>query len=338
MTRGMFDFLRNEPAYTGADKDWYVELIQSNCFWYDLIVNPPDEFNTKQQITDFLKGLQTIVETQLDKRFIYFLAARKKLRFCTMKKPRYALFSSDLIFYVETGRERTRQKLNMKIFDVATRKPIKPKVELSDRFITFHYTENHKVSMSIYDFLQIGGVETGINTEIHYVGYTKNPSERPINGTHRGLSDMLYRVSNEEHDFFIFYNLFKVLSIGKNPTALINFCVANSMIDEIKVDEEGRIIEKALIKYFGAETQEINKENEEAELKNSLERLAEKNKINTVAIHIELEKPNELYRFFSRSAKPADKHVFTCHIGSGGIEITKGSDITEKFSETPEKK
>lgn len=327
MIRGMFEFLQREQSYTKSDKDWYVGLSQSTCFWYDLLLHPPEGFDTKQQITDYLKQLQAIVESQLDKRFIYFLAARKKLRFCVSKKPRYSFFGNNLVFYVEIGSEKKRRKVTSRVFDAQTRQPIKPPVEVSDRFITFHYTPNHKESMSIHDFLQNSSIELGVNTEIHYVGYTKNPSERPINGAHRGLSDMLYRVSNEEHDFFVFYNLFKVSSIGRNPSAPINFCVANSMIDEIKVDEEGRIIEKALIKYFSTEAQEINKQNEEAELENSLERLAAKNNINSVAIHIEMDEPSELHRFFSRSVKPSDKHVFTCRIGNDGVEIVEGSNL-----------
>ena len=139
---------------------------------------------------------------------------------------------------------------------------------------------------------------------------------------------MLYRVSNEEHDFFVYYNLFKVSSISTNPNALMKFIVANSMLDEIKVDEEGRIIEKMLIKYFSTESQEINKENEEAEFENSLDRLAAKNNINSVAVHIEMNEPSELYRFFSKSVKPSDKHIFTCSIGDNGIEIVEGSSHT----------
>lgn len=336
MTRGMFDFLQREPTYTESEKDWYVELSHSTCFWYDLLIHPPEGLDTKKQITNYLKNLQSTVENQLDKRFIYFLAARRKLRFCVSKKPRYSFFGfgNDLIFYVEVGRERVLRKITIKIFDVSTQQPIKPLVEVSDRFITFQYiaTNHKKVSMSIHDFLQSYGIEFGINTEVHYIGYTKNPSERPINGAHRGLSDMLYRVSNEEYDFFIFYNLFKVLSIGMSPTAPINFCVANSMVNEIKVDEEGRIIEKALIKYFGTETQELNKKNEESELENSLERLAAKNNINSVAIHIEMDTPSELHRFFSRSVKPSDKHIFTCCIGNSGVEIIEGSNLFAPMS------
>ncbi|KEP89305.1 hypothetical protein [Aeromonas caviae] len=79
--------------------------------------------------------------------------------------------------------------------------------------------------------------------------------------------------------------------------------------------------------HFGAETQELNKKNEASELENSLERLAAKNNINSVAIHMEMDEPSELYRFFSRLVKPADKHVFTCRIGNSGVEIIEGSNL-----------
>jgi hypothetical protein len=232
----MFNFLQHEPSYKDSDKDWYVELSSSKYVWYDLLLHPPEGFDTKEQITDYLKQLQAIVKSQVDKRFIYFLAARKKVRFRVRKKPRYSFFGNDLVVYVEMGREKVQRKVTTRIFDLQTRQPIKPLVEISDRFITFQYAPNQKVSVSIYDFLQSGNIELGINTEIHYVGYTRNSSERPINRSHRGLSDMLYRVSNEEHDFFVFYNLFKVSSIGLNLESPINYCVANSMIDEVKID------------------------------------------------------------------------------------------------------
>jgi hypothetical protein len=112
-----------------------------------------------------------------------------------------------------------------------------------------------------------------------------------------------------------------------NPNAPMNFCVANSMVDEIKIDEEGRIIEKVLIKYFSTEAQELNKMSEGGELENSLKRLVAKNNINSVSIHIEMNKPSELYRFFSRSINPSDKHNFTCRVGNSGVEIVEGSNL-----------
>lgn len=324
MSRGIFDFIRNHPVYTDAEKRWHIELDQSTYFWYDLLVHPPEGFDTKQHISNFLKRLKKTVETQLDKRFIYFLASRTKLRFCTSRKPRYSLFGRDLVLYVEVGASRKRLRTTTTMRDHASGKRITPPVEVSDRFITFHHPPGHKVSYSIYDYFDMVGIEFGIDTEIHYVGYTKNPDDRPLNRAHRGLADMLYKVSNAEHDFFIFYNLFKVLAIAGEESSAFNFIVANSMIDEVRVDEEGRIIEKVLIKYFSTEIQELNKSNEVGELENTLAQLASKNKIGSISFDMQVDHPSEMYRFYSRTVGAADRHIFTCRIGDNGAEIVPG--------------
>ncbi|HEY0065357.1 MAG TPA: hypothetical protein VGC21_24785 [Telluria sp.] len=321
MNRGIFGFMQNYPAYTDADKRWHIELDQSTYFWYDLLVHPPQGHDTKQEIANFLKQLKKTVETQLDKRFIYFLASRTKLRFCMSKKPRYSLFGRDLVLHVEVGASRKQIKTITTMRDHTSGKRITPPVEVSDRFITVEHPPGHKMSYPIHDFFDMVGVEFGIDTQIHYVGYTKNPDDRPLNRAHRGLADMLYKVSNAEHDFFIFYNLFKVLSIAGTRSSAFNFIVANSMIDEVRVDEEGRIIEKVLIKYFSTEIQELNKSNEEGELENTLAQLASKNNIGSISFDIQVDNPSELYRFYSRAVAAADRHTFTCRVGDNGAEI-----------------
>lgn len=333
MNRGFFDFMQNQPAYTDAEKRWHIELDQSTYFWYDLLVHPPEGFDTKQHIANFLKSLKKTVETQLDKRFIYFLASRTKLRFCTSKKPRYSLFSRDLVLYVEVGASRKLMKTTVTMRDQASGKRITPPVEVCDRFITFHHSSGNKTSYAIYDYFDMVGIQFGIDTEIHYVGYTKNPDDRPLNRKHRGLADMLYKVSNAEHDFFIFYNLFKVLALAGTSSSAFNFIVANSMINEVRVDEEGRIIEKVLIKYFSTEIQELNKSNEVGELENTLTQLASKNKIGSISFDIQVDYPSEMYRFYSRSVAPSDRHTFTCRTGENGAEIVTGL-MTPMFGET----
>jgi len=324
MTRGIFNFMQNQPAYSDADKRWHIELDQSTYFWYDLLVHPPEGFDTKQHIASFLKGLKKTVETQLDKRFIYFLTSRTKLRFLTSKKPRYSLFSRDLVLYVQIGALPKPVKTTVTMRDNENGKRIMPRAEVSDRFITFHHPTGDKISYSIHDFFDMVGINFGIDTEVHYVGYTKNPDDRPLNRAHRGLADMLYKVSNAQNDFFIFYNLFKVLSIAGTPTSALNFIVANSMTDEVRVNEEGRILEKVLIKYFSTEIQELNKSSEEGELEKTLTQLASKNKIGSIVFDMQVDYPSEMYRFYSRVVEATDRHTFTCRIGDNGVEIVPG--------------
>ncbi|MEO7496861.1 MAG: hypothetical protein ABIV04_18140 [Massilia sp.] len=333
MSRGIFGFMKNQPAYTDTEKRWHIELDQSTYFWYDLLVHPPEGFDTRQQIADFLKRLKKAVETQLDKRFIYFLASRTKLRFCTSRKPRYSLLGRQLVLWVEVGALRQLTKTVTTLRDDASGKRITPPVGVSDRFITFHDSTGHKISYSIHDYFDLVGIKFGVDTEIHYVGYTRNPDDRPLNRAHRGLADMLYKVSNAEHDFFIFYNLFKVLAIAGTQSSPFNFIVANSMMDEVRVDEEGRIIEKVLIKYFSTEIQELNKRSEAGELKNALAQLASKHKIGAVAFDIQVDQPSEIYRFYSRAVAAADRHTFTCRIGAKGAEIVPGPSAS-MFGET----
>lgn len=55
MARGMFDILNNIPAYADAKKIWYISLMESDCFWFDMIVNPPDNLPTDAAISSYLR-------------------------------------------------------------------------------------------------------------------------------------------------------------------------------------------------------------------------------------------------------------------------------------------
>ena len=55
LTRGYFNQTDMGPAYTESSKNWHITLDRSNCFWYELIVNPPAFVDTRRDITDYLR-------------------------------------------------------------------------------------------------------------------------------------------------------------------------------------------------------------------------------------------------------------------------------------------
>jgi len=330
MSRGYFDFIKHNPAYADTQKDWYVELLNSTCFWFDLLIDPPQGFDANAMARQYLNDLRDIVRRDLDKHFVYFLVSRQRVRFSTKREPRYSLFGGKLILYVEIGRLREERRCVISLRDLITDKPIRPTVKVTDRIITFHFGESEICSIPIYDFLNKCGVDTGISSEVHYVGYTSNPAERAIDREHRGFGDMLHWTSREDeaYDYFVFYNLFKVTSVAFNQAAALNFVLSNAMIDEVGAKSEGRILEKILIKYFGSKTQEWNKQNESGELNNSLQKMAKEKRINSVTIDLQMAEFSELFRFFSRSVKPMDRHHFTCQMGESGAEIIAAKDFS----------
>jgi hypothetical protein len=163
----------------------------------------------------------------------------------------------------------------------------------------------------------------GIATQVRYVGITKNPGDRPLSRRHRGITDTLYNVSNEENDFFVIINLFKVLSNAKNDAYGLHFVVANSMIDEIPTDDEGLVVESALIAYFDCASQHLNREKERAVLSNQLASLAEEHKIQSLSVHLEMESSNKYFALGSDAVPPALSHSLLYRYANGKVEVER---------------
>lgn len=322
MTRGFLGNLASNPAYAGSTKDWYVTLQQSSCYWYDLIVNPPDLIDTRSSISSQLEELRAKVEQTLEKRFIYFFASRTKVRFDTTRPPRYSLFGKWLTITLLIGRDKKRRTIKIK-FGGPDGQLLTPKVKVSERFISIIHSDTVSQTFSVHDFLQAFDISLGIPTQVHYVGITKDPGDRPLSRKHRGITDTLYNVSNEENDFFVFINLFKVMANAKNAPYGLHFVVANSMIDEIPTEEEGRIVESTLIAYFDCASQQVNREQERSVLNNQLASLAEKHNIQSVSLHLEMESPNEYFVLGSAAAPAALSHSFLLRRSEAGIEIER---------------
>ncbi len=329
-SRGMFSNVLDMDAYQEGEKQWYVELQQSSRYWYELIINDSKEYPFRKNIFQELKELKNLVKEQLDKRFIYFITTRQKIRFSKTKKPRYAWFGNKLYVYLEIGANKKKKRIAVEVFDEKMQ-PVKFNVETTDTIISLIDKTGLKMSFSVHDFLEMNAVDLGITSEVHYVGYTKNPDTRPINGLHAGLTDTLYNTSKEEYDVFVYYNLFKVTTQAANKAYGINFVIPNSMTDEVKVDQEGLILEKCLILYFDALNQNRNREKEKSELENHLIELANEFKIKRVIFDLEMEQPTEYFRFGSSAVETKDRHWFTCEMSESGVEIKDGKESTEFY-------
>lgn len=58
MARGDFNSLLNHDGYRDSEKRWFVELLRADIYWYELIVNGHDQFDTRTEIENSLKYLK----------------------------------------------------------------------------------------------------------------------------------------------------------------------------------------------------------------------------------------------------------------------------------------
>jgi hypothetical protein len=331
MTRGFLGSIAQSPAYNDAEKDWCITLQQSSCYWYDLIVNPPDFAATKSGIGKALDGLRDEVEKTLEKRFIYFFASRPRVRFDVTRQPRYEFFSKKLVLHLLVGREKRRVVLRKRLLD-SYGKLICPPVEVSERYIRIANDLNSSETYSVHDFLQIAAFAIGEATVVHYIGITTDPGDRPLSRKHRGIADTLYNVSNEANDFFVYVNLFKVTSHARNAKHNMRFIAANAFTDEIKTDAEGAIVEGALIAYFECASQQVNRGRERASFQRRLDQVAQANRIQSVAVHLEVEQPSEYFTFGSDAVGAAPSHSFVFRSEGGNLKLTRLSSEDDVLS------
>ncbi|MCX8964389.1 hypothetical protein EHW66_04990 [Erwinia psidii] len=325
--RGIFSSLLSHKLYSSDEKKWVVELEKHHCYWYDLVVNPKevaDYFDTRKLIVDKLMKIKEEVDSHLEKRFIYFICSREKVRFNVKRKPSYNFFTGQVKIHILIGAAKKRKKIKCTFVDINTGKVFRPGISLTEKFITLKDANGYLTTYPIHDFLDNTDINLGIDSRVEYVGYTKNPHTRPTNGAHTGLSDVLHEVAEENRDCLIYFNVFKVTTHSKNAAHGINFYFANAMSNEVDVDLEGKILEKCFIFYFDSVNQSRNKEIEWQELEKNLLKLAQKNKIKAIHIHYEFKEVND-YGIFSSSRVPAsERHFFTVRRGAAGVEILNG--------------
>ena len=251
--RGVFDFIAKNSEYKKMPKRWQVSLLQSDSFWWDMIVDLPSVIDG-DPIKPYLRNLKKEVESTLEKRFIYYFASLPRVRFDLKRPPRKSLFSKTLVITLLIGKKQKRVWFRCDA-PIDNDGKVAKDMLIEDKFIRFWYSQDHSETHSVHDFIRMLNIQLGFSSTVHYVGITKNPEDRPLSREHRGISDTLYKFRSENYDFFLFVNLYKVTSRTFDFNAPVSFIVSNAMIDEVNVDVEGAIVEHSLVAYFNSDVQ-----------------------------------------------------------------------------------
>ena len=68
MKRGSFDFLANLAYTEDVSRSWVITFLESTCYWYELVINPPKGSDIRKQISDKLNEKKKEVEESINKR------------------------------------------------------------------------------------------------------------------------------------------------------------------------------------------------------------------------------------------------------------------------------
>lgn len=331
MGRGDFKFINEKEIYSSSEKTWWVDLIKTDCIWYDMIINPPSDLDTNKIIKNYLAALEKYLNENCEKRFVYFLCSRKKVRFSTKKKVRYSPFTKNIVLTLLIGKNEREFKLKYSFFKTEASKKykVKPKIRVTGKYLYIEHDDGSMSLISIHDFLKEQYITLGINTEVHYVGYTRQPYKRPIDFIHRGLSKMLYNISSDDNDFFVYFSIFNPRVISHNYSHNVSFNISNSQLDEVQVDKEGRVIENCFIRYFDSKLQDDDKGSKRTSLNNMFTDFVNHKKIKEIAVNLQYENNNEYFCFYSKNVSPRNEHFFVIDFTNGSINMNREVNRTD---------
>lgn len=140
---------------------------------------------------------------------------------------------------------------------------------------------------------------------------------------------MLYSVSNDDNDFFVYFSIFNPRVISHNNDYNVSFNISNSLMDEMEVDKEGKIIENCFIRYFDTKIQDDDKESKRSDLNGMFTDFVENKNIKSIAVNLQYENYNEYYCFYSGTVAPKNNHFFVIDFIDRRINLDRSKELNE---------
>lgn len=293
----------------GVEKTWKVGLLETDVFWQEMVnrrMHP--EIDSRADIKQRIARTKRKHEEYFNRKFIYFICTREKVRFAADRPAQFSVSGEQLCVHLCVhGREDPIACAIPSDFFLGVDERGRawlPSVTSSDVALTFTYPGRHRQTISVHDFLNRYEVNLGIDTCVHYVGLTKNPDSRPLLRRHDGRGRVERRAKRENRDVLFFYNTFAVRYFADDPRLGASYWVSNAFTDDMDIDAEGLTLEKLFVRYFLPDCQGSLK-SELSQLRSRVETLATRHRVRRIEVEYEVEGPSEYYRFYSDARQPS---------------------------------
>ena len=323
MKRGLLQGIIPEEFINASPRNWNILLLKSLDIWGELAYSDSLLSNYKSSVKKHIINY-IFPNDDFDRYPIYFISIRPKTRF-----NKYVKFqSTDRKYFTLTffeGLIPGFKKFNVEevanFLDIDCKNGVTIYVE--PKYLVCSNESKARV-VSIYDLLYRFGYSFKLKNKILYVGYSENPAERPFKGAHEGLTQILYGIFNrKKDDIFIDYQQFHVNSLVSSQKG-IYFQTSNTMINEVDIKTESKIIESTLIKYY-LEGKRKNFNKEMGYLKNRIDEDLAKLNIHEINVVLNYSQSDSMFRYKDFRIKNKDIPEFSIKNANGEILLTPTS-------------
>jgi hypothetical protein len=315
------DLLPLMPQRTTAPQTWVVTVADAKYHWYDLVCGFPEIPDIRDPVGRHLRRMQFDLEATSEKRLIYFVVNRPRVRFDAARSTSWGFFSLKLTIPILLGAEEKRDTLtvDLEVPFAATLK--KPSVLLTDRFITLNWGGLIE-ALSIHDILQQYENDLNYQSKVQYVGQTKDPLGR-LARARLAPVQKIHQKNNEDSDMLLLIQRMNVEVISDEGDPGELEANQNAVATDILLKDRIDVIECALIRYFEGPEMHGRSDKEAEVRKQRLREVQAANHLDSFRIDLRLEDAGKYDDLFSKHAAVSHSHIIDCSIVDGEVIVTR---------------
>ncbi|MBB3223307.1 hypothetical protein [Pseudoduganella umbonata] len=299
---------------SSAPQVWTATVAETKFYWYDLLVEGGPLPDFRDPIGRYLRRMQFAIDGTMEKRLLYFLVARPRVRFDLQRSVSWSFFSLKLTIPVLIGADERKSTITIDLdvpFEATYKKPL---VQVQDKFLLLNWGALVE-TLSIHDLIQRYDTGLAFPGTVLYVGQTHDPAGKLAKGQHAPVN----RARNAamlDSDVFLLIQRFDV----KVDTT------ATDLSEEASTRTHTDMIEGALIGYFESDDSRLRTEIERGNRRDHLADLQFTYFLQKLTVDLGFEGANGFYDLESPQAGLSRRHLFECTFEAGRPVIRRLPD------------
>lgn len=315
------DLIPDIPRRTLAPQSWNVAVADAKYHWYDLIAGFPDVPDIRDPVGRHFRRMQFDLEAAMEKRLIYFVVTRPRVRFDTARHVSWGFFSLKLTVPLLVGADNKHDSitLDLEVPFSATLK--KPAITVTDRYITLNWG-GFVEALSVHDVLQRYDNTLHAPSIVQYVGQTKDPAGR-LAKARLAAVQKLHQNLSEHNDMLLLVQRMQVEVISDDGDPGELEANQNPVAADALLKDRMDAVEAALIRYFEGSMMRNRSDKEVASRRERLREIQSANHLERFRVDLLLEDACDYDDLASPSAPLSRSHVIDCELKDGEVLVKR---------------
>jgi hypothetical protein len=297
-----------------APQAWAASVAETKFYWYDLLVDGAPLPDFRDPLGRYLRRMQFAVDGTQDKRLLYFIVSRPRVRIDVQRSVSWSFFSLKLTIPVLIGADERKSTIAIDLdvpFEATYKKPL---VQLQDKFLLLNWGALVE-AFSIHDLIERFDTGLAFPSTVLYVGQTHDPAGKLAKGEHPAVN-RARNVVMLDNDTFLLVQRFDV----KVDTT------ASDLSEEASQRTHMDLLEGALIGYFEDPASRLRNEIERGNRRDHLAELQHTYWLEKLTVDLGFQGASHFYDLESAVAARSRRHLFEC-------VFTHGQAVTRRLGD-----